>query len=151
MPTDEKEYSDYIKHMSNLISVMSLFSGFMFTAYTILITRLPDPANITAQLALYVLSTFLGIFLFLLGFFVTMALYSCRNLPPTTKRMNNANVLFLASTSSAMGIITTLLSFLWNLMYLALAQVATWAMLSVAVYLFIAKPGLQFRKSRSQG
>jgi hypothetical protein len=84
--TDEKDYSDYMKHLSNLISVMSLFSGFMFTAYTILITRLPDPTNITAQLALYVLSTFLGIFLFILGFFATMALYSCRNLPPMTKR-----------------------------------------------------------------
>ena len=150
MPTDEKDYSDYMKHLSNLISVMSLFSGFMFTAYTILITRLPDPTNITAQLALYVLSTFLGIFLFILGFFVTMALYSCRNLPPVTKRTANVNLLFFASTSSAMGIVTTLLSFLWNLTYLASIQIVTWAILSVAVYLYIIKPGLQYRKTRPQ-
>jgi drug/metabolite transporter (DMT)-like permease len=97
--TDEKDYLDYMKHLSNLISVMSLFSGFMFTAYTILITRLPDPTNITAQLALYVLSTFLGIFLFILGFFATMALYSCRNLPPTTKRTAIVNLLFARARS----------------------------------------------------
>lgn len=148
LPADEKDYSDYMKYLSNLVSMMSLFSGFMFTAYTILITRLPDPTNITAQLALYVLSTFLGIFLFILGYFVTMALYSCRNLPPMTKRTANVNLLFLASTSSAMGIVTTLLSFLWNLIYLASIQIVSWAVLCVAVYLYILKPGQQYRKSR---
>lgn len=45
MSTDKKDYSGYLKHVSNLIGMMSLFSGFMFTAYTILTTRLPDPST----------------------------------------------------------------------------------------------------------
>lgn len=140
-----------MKHLSNLISIMSLFSGFMFTAYTILITRLPDPTSITAQLALYVISTFLGIFLFILGYFIVVALSSCRNLPPPTKGTDNVNLLFFASTASAMSIVTTLMSFLWNLTYLAFAQIVTWILLSMAVYLFIIKPGWQYRKSKSLG
>ncbi len=140
-----------MKHLSNLISIMSLFSGFMFTAYTILITRLPDPTSITAQLALYVISTFLGIFLFILGYFIVVALSSCRNLKKKTKGTDNVNLLFFASTASAMSIVTTLMSFLWNLTYLAFAQIVTWILLSMAVYLFIIKPGWQYRKSKSLG
>ncbi|MEM2975635.1 MAG: hypothetical protein QXE76_02295 [Candidatus Bathyarchaeia archaeon] len=149
MSSDEKDYSDYRKHLSNLISVMSLFSGFMFTAYTILITRLPDPSNIIAQFALYIISAFLGIFLFLLGYFVMTASCSCRAFPPLTKRTAIVNSLFFASTTVAMGIVTTLMSFLWNLTSLAFIQVVTWILLCVAVYLFVIKPAQQYRKYAS--
>jgi len=149
LPTDEKDYSDYIKHLSNLVGVLSLFSGFVFTAYTILITRLPDPSIIIAQLTLYLLSTFLGIFLFCLAYFAVTVFYCCRNIPPLSKRTAIVNSLFLTSINTAMSIIIPLMSFLWNLTYLALVQIVQWISLIVAGYLFIIKPFWQYRKSKS--
>lgn len=151
--TDEKDYSDYARHLSNVISILALFSGFMFTAYTILITRLPDPSTITAQLTLYTISTFLKIFLSLLLYVTLMADLLCRNLPPFPKVINPLflnimNLLFYASTLTAMVIITMLMSLLWNLTYLAFIQVVQGTLIIVADYLFMIKPYRQYRKSR---
>ena len=153
LPTDEKDYSDYARHLSNVISILALFSGFMFTAYTILITRLQDPSTITAQLTLYTISTFQKIFLSSLMWVSLSADLLCRNLPPIPKIMNPLvakvmNLLLFGSTLVAMVIITTLMSLLWNLAYLALIQIVQGTLIIVADYLFMLKPWRQYRKSR---
>jgi drug/metabolite transporter (DMT)-like permease len=149
LSTDKKDYSDYIKHLSNLIGHLSLFSGFMFTAYTILITRLPDPSGIIAQLTLYILSLFLNIFLFLISQFNVMVITSCRNVPPLTKRTAMTNSLFSISIFVAMFIVTSLMSLLWNLIYLALVQTVQWILFAEAIRRFILKPFVQYRYSVS--
>ncbi len=149
LPTDKKDYSDYIKHLSNLIGMLSLFSGFMFTAYTILITRLPDPSGIIAQLTLYILSLFLNIFLFLISWFNFMVITSCRNIPPLTKRTALTNLLFYISIFVAMVIVTSLMSLLWNLTYLALVQTIQWILFAEAIRRFILKRYAQYRDSVS--
>jgi len=149
LPTDKEDYSDYIKHLSNLIGIVSLFSGFMFTAYTILITRLPDPSGIIAQLTLYLISLFLNIFLYLGSQFNVMVITYCRNIPPLTKRVSMTNSLFLISIFSAMVILTSLMSLLWNLTYLALVQTVQWILFAEAIWRFILKPFVQYRDSVS--
>jgi len=146
---DEKGYSDYLKHVSNLIHVMSLCSGFLFTAYTILITRLPDPSAITAQLTLLVISIYLSICLYCLGYFINAAFHCCRNLPPLSKATAITNLLFLFVSTTAMSIATTLMSFLWNLTYLALMQTVQWIFYAVVTYFFVIKHGWTYRKSKS--
>jgi hypothetical protein len=148
LPTDEKDYSGYLKHLSNVIGMMSLLSGFMFTAYTILITRLPDPSIITAQLTLFVLSAFLSVFLFCLGYFVMQAFVFAGDVPPLTRTTTIVNSFFFASTNTAMGISVTLMSLLWNLQFLALVQTAQWILFSVAAYIFIVRPVWKYRKSK---
>lgn len=149
LPADGKDYSDYIKHLSNLIGILSLFSGFMFTTYAILITRLPDPSGIIAQFTLYILSLFLDIFLFLISQLNVMVIYSCRNVPPLSKRTAMVNSLFLLSVYVAMSFVTSLMPLLWNLVYLALVQTVQWILFGVAANRFIFKPFSQYRESIS--
>ena len=147
LPRDEKDYSDYLRHLSNMIGIMSLFSGFLFTAYTILITRLPDPSIIMAQLTLLILSVYLSICLYCLAYFASMGFLCCRYLPPLSKGIAVTNSLFLVTSATAMSIATTLMSLLWNLTYLALAQAVQWILFAVATYLNVMRPGWKYRKS----
>lgn len=64
MSTIKQDYSDYINHLSNMGNMYSFLSGFMFTAITVLITQLPDPNNIRAQLVLLFMAVMLDIFMF---------------------------------------------------------------------------------------
>lgn len=128
--------------------MLSLFCGFMFTAYTILITQLPDTNSNTSQFTLYAISTFLGIFLVLLGYFIMTAMFYCRNFPALTKENEIVNATFLVSITFAMGVVTTAMSFLWDLTYLAVIQIVTWIILYVVVYLIIIKPSYQYFRSR---
>lgn len=148
---DEEDYSNYLKHLSNLIHVMSLCSGFLFTAYTVLITRLPDPSAITAQLTLLVISIYLSICLYCLGYFLNAAFQYCRTLPPMSKTTAFTNLLFLLVSTTAMSIATTFMSFLWNLTYLAFVQTVQWIFYLVVTYLFVIKPGWTYRKSKTSG
>lgn len=149
MSTDEKDYSDYLKHLSNVISIMSLCSGFLFTAYTILITRLPDPSGITAQSTLLILSIYLSICLFCLGYFSGAAFTVCRNVPPLSKGAAITNALFFVAATTAMSVATTLMSLLWNLTYLALVQTLQWILFAMATYFFVIRPNWKLRRSKS--
>ena len=153
LSTDERDYSDYARHLSNVIGNLALFSGFMFTAYTILITRLPDPSTIIAQLTLYAISTFLKIFLSLLMWISLSVDLLCRKVPPSLKVINPLldkimYLLFWASSLVAMVAITTLMSLLWNLKYLAIIQIVQGTLIIVADYVFMLRPYRRYRKSR---
>jgi len=50
VPHDESDYSDYIKHLSNLGGGLLFISGFMFTVITILLTQLPNLNSPQSQL-----------------------------------------------------------------------------------------------------
>jgi len=95
--TNEKDYSDYIKHLSNLNSVGSLLAGFTFTTITLLITRLPDPSSIMSQLVLFFIAALFYLFLFLVGWNTNTLIYFCRNVPPKTKQLSTFNLLTVLS------------------------------------------------------
>ena len=155
MSTDEKDYSDYIKHLSNVMSIMALTSGFLFTAYTILITRLPDPSSITAQSTLLVISIYLSICTYCLATFAEGSVACCRNMPPLTRNIAATNLLFLFAGTTSMATAIILMSLLWNLTYLAFAQSIQWVLYVVAIYLFVirnnerARASLRFRELKS--
>jgi hypothetical protein len=152
---DEKNYSDYIQHLSNVMSIMALTSGFLFTAYTILITALPDPSSITAQSTLLVVSIYLSICTYCLATFAEGSIACCRNTPPLTRNLAATNLLFLFAGTTSMATAIILMSLLWNLTYLAIAQSIQWALYAMAIYLFIirhnerARTSLRFRELKS--
>lgn len=109
MSTGEKDYSDYIKHLSNMGNMYSFLSGFMFTAITVLITRLPDPSSIMAQLVLFFMAVMLDIFVFYMGSFYQGVVYLCKNIPSYSGRKNLFNLLSDASVILGLGGSTVLL------------------------------------------
>lgn len=64
MSSDEEYYSDFLNQLSNLSVELSLFSGFTFTIITILLTMLPGPSTLSAQIALFFLVMLLDLFIF---------------------------------------------------------------------------------------
>jgi hypothetical protein len=138
--TNEKDYSDYIKHLSNMGNMYSFLSGFMFTAITVLITRLPDPSSIMTQVVLFFMALMLDIFIFYMGNFYQGVIYLCKNVPSYSGRKSLFNLLSDASVILGLGGTTMLLFLLWNLTYLALAQTIAWVLTSIATYKSIFKP-----------
>jgi len=145
MTESEKDYSDYIKHTSNIISALALFSGFMFTCITVLVTRLPNLHSTPSQLILLVASVFLDIFMFLFGNFIVIPTRYCK-MPPLTKKQDRLNLLAFASMSVAMGMVTTGIFFVYNLIFLAMMQLAAWVILSLVLYAYTIKPVFEQRK-----
>ena len=149
MATSEKDYSDYIKYLSNIGSMYSFLSGFMFTAITVLITRLPDTTSIMVQFALFFMAIMLDIFIFYMGSFYTQVVYLCKNVPSYSGRKSFFNLLSDTSVILGLGGSTVLLFLLWNLIYLALAQTIAWVLTSVVIYKRISKPFYEKISSKS--
>ena len=149
MTTDEKDYSDYLKHMSNFSSVVSVFAGFTFTVLTLLITLLPDPSSIKAQVTFFFLAVLFDLLIFLVAWNSINNVYLCRNVPPLTKRLAIFNWLSLLSFSLS-GVAVVLVFLLSDLIYLALASGIVWVLFIFAIYLFTWKPLKEFRKTRSR-
>ncbi len=147
MSKDAGDSSDYIKHLSNVMSIMSLTSGFLFTSYTILITRLPDPSTILAQSTLLIISIYLSICTFCLASFAEASVTYCKNMPPLSNRLAITNLLFLFGGTTSMATAVILMSLLWNLVYLALAQSIQWILWIVAIYFIILRFNERMRES----
>jgi hypothetical protein len=116
----EEDYSDYIKHMSNISGLGSVLAGFTLTTLTLLITLLPDPSQIPVQITLFFLASLFDTFMFLTGWTGFHLVYFCRRAPPLTRQQhsqphsgswflhagrNNCNDIFpLQSALSCVGI-----------------------------------------------
>ena len=146
MSTSKEDYSDYINHLSNMGNMYSFLSGFMFTSITVLIALLPDPSNIRVQLVLLFMAVMLDIFMFYMGNFYQRVLYFCRKVPASSGRKSVFNVLSDLSVLFGLGVSTVLLFLLFNLIYLALAQLIAWMLTSVAAYKSIFKPYYEKKK-----
>jgi len=145
---DEKDYSDYIKHMSSFSSVISVFAGFIFTVLTLLITLLPNPSSIKAQVAFFFLAVLFDLSIFLIAWNTVNNVYLCRNVPPRTKGLATFNWLSLVSFGLS-GVAVVLVFLLSDLIYLALASGIVWILFIIAIYLFTWKPLKEYRKTRA--
>lgn len=141
--SDESYYSDFLTQLSGLTSELSLFCGFTLTTITILVTRLPDPSAILAQLSLYFLTLLLDLFIFLLGWVMIMRTIFCRYLPFKIIRGSRIFNPLLFLCSCLWGVAVILIFFLWDLTYLALASAFTWILFIIISYHFFWK---QFRE-----
>jgi len=145
---DEKDYSDYIKHMSSFNSEYTVLAGFTFTTITLLITLLPDPSNSMAQLTFFFLAILYNLLMSLVSWNTVNNVYFCRNVPPLTKRLKVFNWLtFLCYNLSGIPIILVFL--LSDLIYLTIASGVVWTLGIIANIMFTFKPFLEFRKTRA--
>ncbi|NIQ06632.1 MAG: hypothetical protein GWO20_13160 [Candidatus Korarchaeota archaeon] len=143
MSADEKDYSEYINHLSNMGNMYSFLSGFMFTAITVLITQLPDPNRMMAQFVLFFMAGILDMFILYMGSFYQKVLYFCKKVPPYSEKKTVFNLLSDISVLLGVGVSTVLLFLLWNLIYLALAQLIALGIASIAAYRSVFKPYYQ--------
>ena len=127
----------------------SFFSGFMFTAIIVLITRLPAPSSIMTQLVLFFMAVMLDIFVFYMGNFYQGVIYLCKNVPPYSGKKNLFNILSDSSVMLGLGGTTVLLFLLWSLTFLALAQTLAWVLTSIAAYRSVFRPYYEKRKHSS--
>jgi len=137
---NEEKYSAYVQYVSNLSQNWALFSGFTFTAITVLLTLLPDPSQIFAQGTLFSLTALLFVFLFLLLFENTMLTYcviAAPSLPKVTKIVGD---LLLKVVWYVIGIPIVLMYLLWNLFSLAIAAIVLNAIFIILVHVAIDKP-----------
>jgi hypothetical protein len=143
-----EDYSNWIQYMSNVIHALSLFSGFTFTSITILLSLLPDPSQISSQVTLFLLSTLLDFFLFLMGWQTILLVYHCKNIPPLTKGLRLTSRLWFSSFALLCMAVTTMF-LLWNLTYLALASGIALGLIVAIFYRFAWKPYMKFRTTQS--
>jgi len=142
---DENDYSDYIKHLSNLGGGLLFISGFMFTVITILLTQLPNLNSLQSQLILFFFSVVFNLATFLAFFTTIEGIYYCKRLPPLSKRHAVINVLGLLITMMT-GLTVTLLFLLWNLTFLVITSGIVWIGFAISEFVFVWKPLTKYRK-----
>jgi hypothetical protein len=137
---DKVDYSIYVASHANRAQVFSVFSGFTFTAITLLLTLLPDPSQITSQVILLFLVVLLDILGVLLYGEQIVLFYCVRTAPRLPEG-------FKAGIFNSLGVWVwvllagmVLVMFLaWNLVYLALAAAIVSAFFSVSGFI-LTKP-----------
>jgi hypothetical protein len=133
----------YIEHHSNKSNVYALFSGFTFASITVLLTQLPDPTQIHAQMILFILSVMLDHFLYTL-YSERIVLSNCvRVAPPIPEkwhRLQRTAGWEDAISGIIVGLSVVLMFFLWGLLRLALASVIALALIVIRAYINYLKP-----------
>jgi hypothetical protein len=145
----EKDYSDYVHHVSNVSSSISVSCGFAFTAVTILVTWLPDPTEAVAQLTLFLMGTLFHLDSHLLLWNTARVVRYCKNLPPETREIR----LFygsLALVTFLLGYIIPLMFLIRHLVHLAVISTVVWTIMNVLAYLTVWKPHYEFRTKSLQ-
>jgi len=143
---NQKDYSDYIQLLSNTGGILALLSGFTFTAFTILLTLLPNPSSIAAQFILVFLAALFYLFMTLLTWGSPVMMRYSRNIPPLSKGMSTFNSLVFLSYVGLESVMV-LMPFVWNLIYVALAIAVLLAIFMILTNIYIWKPLGEYRKS----
>lgn len=146
MSRREKDYSDYIKHMSNLVSGMFFIGGILLTVITLLLTQLPNPSTLMSQLVLFFLLVGFNLTGFLATYLTIDVIYLCKDIPPYSSKYRIINMLMFV-VATFWGLSVTLLFVLFNLTYLALASLVVWTLTFTANYFLMWKPVQKFRKT----
>ena len=149
MSNVEDDYSDYITHMSNINRNYATIGGVAFTSLTLLITLLPDPSQMFAQVTLFFVMFVVLLLDFLAGWGATDLVYLCRKTPPLTNQLKIFNYLSL-SGYSLIGLIPGLMFLVKNLTYLALASWLVWIVFLIAMYVVCWKPFGTYRATRAR-
>jgi hypothetical protein len=149
MSNVEDDYSDYIAHMSNINRNYGILAGFALTTLTLLITLLPDPSQMFAQVTLFFVAFLYELMGFIVGWGATDLVYLCRKVPPLTRQLKIFNYLSL-SAFSLFGFIPGLMFLVKNLMYLALVSWFVWIVIVIAEYVVCWKPFRTYRVTRAR-
>ena len=129
MTENEEEYTEYVKAVDrSRVTMLSLFSGFTFTAITLLLDQLPDPSSFISQFTLFFLVVLFDLCLFLLAWqtIIVVGTYNVRNAPAREKWELTVFNLLLMIVFILWGWSVVLMFLLRNLYYLALVSGALW-------------------------
>lgn len=146
MSEGEKNYSDYVKHLSNLMSGMLFLAGFTFTVVTILLTRLPNPRAVQSQLILLFFTVFFYLLISLASYFAIDVIYYCGSIPRLSRRTNTVNALVVLAIL-LVGVAVPLLFLLWDLTSLATISGLIWLFFAIAIFLFVYMPFQKWRRN----
>jgi hypothetical protein len=142
----EKDYSDYIKHMSNLVSGMLFTGGILLTVMTLLLTQIPDVSALPVQVALFFLTILFILTGFVAAYLTVDTIHFCKEIPPYSLKYRLINMLMFLVVDF-WGLAVTFIFFAWNLTFLTLASFVMWALNFIASYIFIWKPFQKFRRA----
>ena len=139
MTENDEEYIEYVKDLSRTrVTMLSLFSGFTFTAIVLLPNQLPDPSSLISQLTLLFLVVLFDFCVFLLAWQTVIVVgtgtYKIRNPPARAKWELTVFNLLLFIFFILWGWSVVLMFLLWNLYYLALVSGVLWVAVIVTTY-----------------
>ena len=84
---DEKDYSEYVRHIDNVCHVIALFAGFTLTTLVLFITLFSDRSAPLVQATFYLLTFLFYLFTFLLAWVGNLDLFFIKNIPTATTGM----------------------------------------------------------------
>lgn len=124
MPKNEEPYSPYFEHNKTIAHVLSLFSGFIFTSITLLLTRLNNTEDTLAQATLLFLTVLFYVSLFVLIDNLEMPFHYIKNIPPMTLKVRP--FFFLLVIFYLFGASTVMMFLFYHLFYLSLISGLIW-------------------------
>jgi hypothetical protein len=149
LSTGEKDWSDFPRQLSNITGALSLLCGFTFTGFTILLTRLQNPTEVSSQITLFFVSGLFNLFLLLLEWSIVIGNYWLKTAPQRTKGL--IIYYFLAFLGMGLwGMVIPLMLSLWNLTFLAWASGFVSVLFFAVFCVFIYRPYWKFRKTQSR-
>lgn len=129
MTEKEEEYAEYVKCVSgSRVTMLSLFSGFTFSAITVLLFYRPDPSSFISQITIFFLVVLFDLCLFLLAWqtVIVIGTWNVSNAPARSKWELSVFNLLLMIVFILWGWSIVLMFLLRNLHYLALVSGVLW-------------------------
>jgi hypothetical protein len=136
MSEKEEQYSAYVAYQTNGVTMLALFSGFIFAAIIVVLAQYSNVAQLHAQVALFVLNFVLDLFLYQLreeDIFLINSVRVAPQAPPLVLKRKKIENIMLETNWVVLAMIAPILFLLWSLLYLACASVilsAIWILLA---------------------
>ena len=136
MTENEKDYTEYVKCVAgSRVTMLSLLSGFTFSAITLLLFYLSDPSSIISQTTLFFLVVLFDLCLFLLAWqtIIMIGTWNVNITPSRAKWELSVFNLLLIMVFILWGWSVVLMFLIRNLLYLSLISGILWLAVIVIV------------------
>lgn len=144
---DKEDYSDYSRHITTVMTEMTVINGFIFTAIISLLTKLEQPSMLYSQLLFLLLAILFDLNGLLIQHLTVETLYFCRKLPPQTRKVT-IRIALMFVIASLFGFAIPLMFLIFDLVTLASISAIIW-LFGIAAYLtLIFKPMKEFRRKQ---
>lgn len=143
MVENDEKYTEYIKAIDkSRVTMLSLFSGFTFSAITLLLDQLQDPSSFNSQLILFFLVVLFDLCLFLLAWqtIIMIGTWNVSKVPACAKWELSVFNLLLIIVFILWGWSVVLMFLLRNLTFLTLVSGVIWV--AVIVITFVVLRGM---------
>ena len=145
MTQDKKDYSDYSRHITTVMTGMTVINGFIFTAIISLLTKLEQPSMLYSQLLFLLLAILFDLNGLLIQHLTVETLYFCRKLPPQTRKVT-IRVALMDVIAGLFGFAIPLMFLIFDLVTLAIVSTIIWFFSIATSLILVYKPMKEFRK-----